>query len=82
MPGLQMVQWYAVVAPAATPKEIVARLNAEMNRALAAPEVKDRLIGAGLTPKGSTVEEFAAIIRSDYERYQKVVRDSGAKPGL
>ena len=82
MPGLQVVGWYALVAPAGTPREIIARLNAEIGKALAAPDVRERLTGAGLTPKGSTVEELGALIRSDYERLGKVVKASGAKPAL
>ncbi len=82
MPGLQMLQWFGIIAPAGTPKDIVAKLNTEINRALAAPDVRDRLIGGGLTPKGSTVEEFAALIRSDYERFANVFKRSGAKPAL
>lgn len=82
MPALQMFQWYAIVAPAATPKDIVAKLNAEMKRALSAPDVRERLSSAGLTPKSSTVEEFTALLRSDYARYGKIVKDSGLKPSL
>lgn len=77
MPGLQMFQWYAIVAPAATPKDIVAKLNGEMQRALAAPDVVERLTGAGLTPRWTTPEEFAAILRKDHARYGKVLKDAG-----
>jgi tripartite-type tricarboxylate transporter receptor subunit TctC len=82
MPGLQVVGWYALVAPAGTPREIIARLNAEIGKALAAPEVRERLAAAGLSPKASTAEELGALIRSDYERLGKVVKASGAKPAL
>jgi len=80
IPGLQMVQWFGILAPAGTPSDIITKLNVEINRALAAPEVRDRLTSGGLTPKESTVEEFAALIRSDYERFAKVFKRSGAKP--
>lgn len=76
MPSIHMVNWYAIVAPAGTPRDIVAKLNAEINRALARSDVKDRLNNAGLTPKGSTPEEMAALIRSDYERFGKLVKDA------
>jgi len=82
MPGLQVVGWYALVAPAGTPREIVSRLNAEFGKVLATPEVRERLSNAGLAPKASTVDELTALIRSDYERLGKVVRASGAKPAL
>lgn len=79
MPGLQLVGWYAVVAPTGTPTEIVVRLNNEINKALLAADVKERLASAGLTPGGSTVAELAALMRDDYERLGKAVEASGAK---
>jgi tripartite-type tricarboxylate transporter receptor subunit TctC len=82
MPGLQVVGWYALVAPAGTPRDVITRLNGEIGKALAAPDVRERLGSAGLTPKASTPEELGALLRSDYERLGKVVKASGAKPGL
>ena len=79
MPGLQVVGWYAFVAPTGTPPEIISRLNGEINKALLAADVRERLNSAGLTPKGSTVAELGALIRSDYERLGKAVKASGAK---
>lgn len=79
MLGLQVVGWYAVVAPTGTPTEIVARLNSEINKALLAADVRERLNSAGLTPKGSTVAELAALMRNDYDRLGKAVKASGAK---
>ena len=78
MPGLQVVGWYSIVAPTGTPPEIVARLNVEINKALLASDLRERFANAGITPKGSTVAELAALIRSDYERLGKVVKASGA----
>jgi tripartite-type tricarboxylate transporter receptor subunit TctC len=80
LPDLQVVGWYAVVGPAGLPKEIVSRLSAEINRALEAADVKERLHNVGLTPKGGTPDELGALIRSDVQRLGKVVRDSGMKP--
>jgi tripartite-type tricarboxylate transporter receptor subunit TctC len=73
------IEWYGVVAPAATPRETIAKLNAAVVRALRDPEVSARLSGIGQTPSPSTPEEFAAQIRGDYERWGKVVKASGAK---
>jgi tripartite-type tricarboxylate transporter receptor subunit TctC len=67
------------VAPAATPREVVVKLNGAVVRALKDPEVSARLNGIGQTPAPSTPEEFAAQIRGDYERWGKVVKASGAK---
>jgi tripartite-type tricarboxylate transporter receptor subunit TctC len=73
------IEWYGVVAPAATPRDTVAKLNAAVVRALKDPDVAARLTGIGQTPAPSTPEEFAAQIRADYERWGKVVKASGAK---
>jgi tripartite-type tricarboxylate transporter receptor subunit TctC len=73
------IEWYGVVAPAATPPETIARLNAAVVRALKDPDVAARLSGIGQTPSPSTPEEFGAQIRADYERWGKVVKASGAK---
>ena len=73
------IEWYGVVAPAATPPETIAKLNAAVVRALKDPDVAARLSGIGQTPSPSTPEEFAAQIRADYERWGKVVKASGAK---
>ena len=75
----EAIEWYGVVAPAATPRETLVKLNAAVVRALRDPDVSARLSGIGQTPSPSTPEEFAAQIRSDYERWGKVVKASGAK---
>jgi len=82
MPALQVINWYAVVAPANTPKEIVARLNREVVRALNSPDVRDRLANGGLAAKASTPEELGNTIKGDYERLGKALRDAGIKPTL
>jgi tripartite-type tricarboxylate transporter receptor subunit TctC len=75
----EAIEWYGVVAPAATPRETLVKLNAAVVRALRDPDVSARLSGIGQTPSPSTPEAFAAQIRSDYERWGKVVKASGAK---
>jgi tripartite-type tricarboxylate transporter receptor subunit TctC len=74
-----VVEWYGVVAPAATPREIIATMNAGMVQALKSPDVIARLASLGQTVAPSTPEEFSAYIRRDYERWGKVVKTSGAK---
>jgi len=81
--GLQNFEvpiWYGILAPAATPREIIVRLNGEMTKALSSPDLKERLGAAGIEPRTSTPEEFAAFIRSETVRYAKVIKDAGIKP--
>ena len=79
LPGFEMSAWQGMVVPAATPRDIVARLNAEVNRAVQNPDLRQRLATGGSEPLGGTPEQYAAYIRSELQRWTKVVRDSGAK---
>ena len=72
--------WQSVVAPAGTPKEIMTRLHAAINKVLAMPDVRDRLIKAGIQPSGSqSPEEFAAFVRSQAETRSQVIKAVGIK---
>jgi len=70
----------SVLAPAQTPKEIVARLHAEIVRILQAPDMKQKLAADGTDPVGSSPEEFARYIRSELTKWGKVARDAGIQP--
>ena len=72
--------WYGILAPAATPREIIARLNGELVKALTAPDLKERLATAGIEPVTGTPEQFAAFIKSETARYATVIKDAGIKP--
>ncbi|MGE0315142.1 MAG: Bug family tripartite tricarboxylate transporter substrate binding protein [Lautropia sp.] len=72
--------WFAFSAPAGTPDEIVARLNAEMRRALAAPEVVEQLSRNGLVPYGSTPQAMASTVREDVARFAAITKAIGLKP--
>src|SRR3989442_898129 len=79
-PDFVIVQWYGLFAPAGTPEAALARVRAEVNKALLALDVKEKLTNAGgVEPWITTSEEFAAEIRSEYAKYAKLVRDVGAK---
>ncbi|NDY93601.1 Bug family tripartite tricarboxylate transporter substrate binding protein [Ideonella livida] len=77
--GFDAVTWFGLLAPAGTPKEVVARLNAEFNKALKQPELAKRLADEGADPAGGTPEQFAELIRQDIPRWGKVVHESGAR---
>jgi tripartite-type tricarboxylate transporter receptor subunit TctC len=79
LPGIEMSAWQGIVVPAATPKDIVARLNAEVNKALQNADLRQRLAAGGSEPLGGTQEQYAAYIRSELQRWSKVVKDSGAR---
>jgi tripartite-type tricarboxylate transporter receptor subunit TctC len=79
LPGFQFNSWFTVMAPAGTPKEIVARLNAEIRKALADPEVRDRLRDQGLTVRGTSPDELAAATREQLARYGRLIREAGIK---
>jgi len=80
LPGFESVQWYGVLAPAQTPREIVARLHGEVTRILQAPDVKSRLVADGADPVGDQPEEFARYIQSELVKWAKVARAAGIKP--
>jgi len=80
VPGYQFDTWYGAHAPSKTPRELVARLNAEINKALAVPALRAKLTEAGLDPVGGTPEEFSKFMRSELERMRRIILASGAKP--
>ena len=75
-PGYEASSWYGILAPAGTPREIVAKLNAELSKALEQPEVRSSLLAEGAEPAGGSPERFAAHIRSEKERLGKLIRDA------
>ena len=79
VPGYEVVNWFGIIAPAATPAVIVTRVNAELNKALATQSIKDSLRAQGADTAGGSAEEFARIIRADFAQWAKVVRESGAR---
>ncbi len=79
-PGFEASVWYGFVAPAATPKPIVAKLHAEVQKALQTAEVKERMTAVGGEVSLGTAEQFGALIRSERARYEKLVREAQIKP--
>ena len=80
MPGYETSTWGGVLAPAGTPKEIVAKLNAEINKALVAPDVKSKLESAGIEVAGGSPEQFGAFIQSEMKKWDQVAKDANIVP--
>jgi len=79
LPEFDVSTWFGVFAPAGVPREVVERLHAEFTRALAAPEVREKMLALGAEPVGNRPDEFAAFIRREAEKYARLVKASGAK---
>jgi tripartite-type tricarboxylate transporter receptor subunit TctC len=79
VPGYEMAPWIGVFAPAGTPRNIIDRLNAEINKALGQPDIMQKLEAQALDPWPSTPEEFNGRLKTDFEKYAKLIRLSGAK---
>ena len=80
LPGFEVVAWFALFAPAGTPAAIVARLNAESNKALSLAEVREKIAAAGSDPIGGTSDELARFLASDIAKWTRVTREAGIKP--
>ena len=81
LPGYDMAGWIGMMAPAGLPRDMAARLSAEVQKIMQAPDVRERFVALGLepTPPGSTPEEFAEFVRKQYERYGNAVRQAKVK---
>jgi tripartite-type tricarboxylate transporter receptor subunit TctC len=77
LPGYEAIGWFGLLAPAATPLAVVAKISADANRVLADPEVRQRTIALGAEPSGDTPEQFARFIREDQAKWSQLMRDKG-----
>jgi tripartite-type tricarboxylate transporter receptor subunit TctC len=78
VPGYEINNWYGIFAPANTPQPIIQRLNTETIKIVQKPDVRAKLIAAGLEPMWSTPAEFADYVRAETAKWRKIVVDSGA----
>ena len=79
VPGYEAVIWLGLMAPAGTPRPILEKLNAEVNKVLAKPDVKENWTKQGAEPMGMTIDEFDKFLRADIVKWEKIVKLSGAK---
>ncbi len=79
LPGVEMTTWYGLFVTAGTPKAVVDRLYAETMKALQLPDVQKRLLGLGGEPGTLTQEQFGAMVRADYDRFGKLIKDANVK---
>jgi tripartite-type tricarboxylate transporter receptor subunit TctC len=79
LPGFEVTSWYGILAPAGTPKPITERLAAEMTKAIATPDLSERLASLGATPVGNSPDEFGVHLRREAEKWAKAVKASGAR---
>jgi tripartite-type tricarboxylate transporter receptor subunit TctC len=80
VPNYEATQWYGLVAPAGTPADVIARLNAEATQALKTQDMKDKLASDGAEPVGTTPAEFAAHITNELEKWTNVARVAKIEP--
>ena len=80
LPGFRFNSWFTLMAPAGTPREIVGRLHADVVKALAVPDVREKLAAQGFTPVGSTPEELATATREQLARYAALMKQAGIRP--
>jgi len=79
VPGYAMSTWYGAVAPVKTPRDIVVKLNQEMLKALALPDIKERMATLGAEIVGSSPEQTAAIFKADLAKYTRVAKEAGIR---
>ncbi|HKW37786.1 MAG TPA: tripartite tricarboxylate transporter substrate binding protein [Burkholderiales bacterium] len=80
LPGYAAVGWFGLLAPAATPRPVVAKISADANRVLGEREVREKMLGLGAEPSGDTPEEFARFIREDQAKWAKLMKEAGIPP--
>ena len=79
LPGYEVTQWYGMQVPTGTPKDVIAKINGEVGKILAMPDIIEKLASLGAEPAPSTPELMTAYVKSETEKWAKVVKASGAK---
>ena len=77
IPGYELTNWFGLMLPAGTPRDVVQRINADVAKVLKMPDVRERLLGMAAEPVGSTPEQFSVFLKSETEKWAKVIKDGG-----
>lgn len=80
--GYEFDAWYGMHAPAQTPRFIIAKLNAAINKAIASPDIRQRLMDQGIEPGAMTPEQFSAFVRREVEKCARIIKASGARADI
>ena len=80
VPGFQVVNWYGLAAPAGTPKEALTRWHTEIVKVMVIPEIREKMVGMGTDPVGSTPEEFAQFMKLETAKWSRIIRDAQIRP--
>jgi tripartite-type tricarboxylate transporter receptor subunit TctC len=80
VPGFEVLNWYGLVAPAGTPKDIVRKLQQDIAKVMALPEIRDKMVAMGTDPVGSSPEEFGLYIKSETIKWGRIIRESNIRP--
>jgi len=79
VPGYEQTAWFGVLAPAGTPRDIIARLNGEIVKLLNSAEIKDRFAKQGVEVRTTTPEQFAEFLKSEVARWARVIKEAGIR---
>ena len=77
--GFEALQWFGLFAPAGTPREVISRMNVEVQKALQMPDVQEKLQGLGMEVTASSPDAFSNFIYAEASKWEKIVKESGAK---
>jgi len=80
VPGYEAIGWFGIFAPAATPRDVVARISTDANKVLDEPEVKRRMLSMGAEPAGNSPEQFARFVRDEMDKWTKLMKERGITP--
>jgi tripartite-type tricarboxylate transporter receptor subunit TctC len=80
VPGFEVLNWYGLVAPAGTPQDVIRKLQQDIAKVMASPEIRDKMVAMGTDPVGSSPEEFGQYIKSETSKWNRIIRERNIRP--